>query len=97
MFYQVTAQVAKTIVGGTVSYQVPTFYLNSGVQGIVDAKHAETVALDVVNPTKDPSLTVSCYVTTVFPDQIDDRKPDCRACAGTGYLSSPLRPCNYCS
>lgn len=28
--------------------QVPTFYLNANVQGIVDVKHAEEIALEVL-------------------------------------------------
>lgn len=44
--YAVTAVV--TLAGR--SRQVPTFYLNADVQGIVDADHARRIAEDVIDP-----------------------------------------------
>ncbi len=68
MFYQITGTVTKTHDNGKTTHQIPTFYLNSHVQGITDADHAHKIAMEVVNPTNDKSLAVSLYVTTVYPD-----------------------------
>lgn len=40
------------------SYDVPTFFLNANVQGIVDEAHAQKIVEDIVNPTKDPLIVV---------------------------------------
>ncbi len=58
MYYQI-----QGTVGG---HQIPTFYLNSNVQGIVDAEHAEQIAREVVNPTNKWDIEVHLYVTTVY-------------------------------
>ena len=39
--------------------QVPTFFLDSNVQGIVDEKHAEQIANEIINPTQDENLRVT--------------------------------------
>lgn len=67
MMWCVTAMVRKTSPEGARSIQVPTFYLNSDVQGIVDAEHAERIAKEVCNPTGDTTLEVMVAVTTMFP------------------------------
>ncbi len=66
MFYAVTATVTKKTPEGTTTYQVPTFYLNANVQGIVDAAHAARIAYEVINPTNDPTLDPSIFTTTVY-------------------------------
>jgi hypothetical protein len=66
-FYIVVAYVVKTDASGTTSYQVPTFYLNADIQGIVSKEQAERIALEVVNPTRDPSLQV--HVTVKVADR----------------------------
>jgi hypothetical protein len=49
--YAVTAtRRIKTDDGYTRIQQVPTFYLNPDVQGIVDEKHAGDIALDILGP-----------------------------------------------
>ena len=59
MRYIVQATVTrKTEDGYTCSIQVPTFFLDSGVQGIVSEEHAERIAASVVNPTNDPAVEV---------------------------------------
>ena len=62
MLYGVTATVAVKRNGWTTTHQVPTFYLDSRVQGIVDKEHAKVIAADVVNPTKDSNLKVEVTV-----------------------------------
>ncbi len=66
MFYQIVAVINKHTAKGVVVSQVPTFYLHSAIQGIVDAKHAEKVAVDVVNPTKDPAVVVHTSIISVM-------------------------------
>ena len=66
MLYAIPATAVKTDKSGTTSYQVPTFYLNGNVQGIVDVAHAERIAREVINPTNDPALKVNAYVVTVL-------------------------------
>lgn len=50
MFYQVMGQVswAEKGTGWNGSRQLPTFYLDSRVQGITDEQHAEAVAQQMV-------------------------------------------------
>jgi hypothetical protein len=45
-------------------YSVPTFYLDSRVQGIVDVHHASTIAREVIDPAG--LLDVNTVVTTVY-------------------------------
>lgn len=40
------------------NFDVPTFFLNEDVQGIVDEAHARKIVEDIVNPTKDPLIVV---------------------------------------
>jgi len=49
--------------GVSVTKQVPTFYLDPKVQGIISVAHAEIIAEDICNPSKDPSVTVTANVT----------------------------------
>lgn len=45
--------------------QVPTFNLSSEVLGIVGPEHAKKIAADLLNPWRDPSVTVHCDVMRV--------------------------------
>ncbi len=38
--------------------QIPTFYLDENVQGIVNENHAESIAKDIINPTRNPLIQV---------------------------------------
>lgn len=49
---------------GETTRQIPTFYLNSNIQGIVSADTCEKVAKDVVDPFGE--LEVHLCVQTVF-------------------------------
>lgn len=50
--YAISANVENlTSDGYRASRQVPTFYLNSNVQGIVSAEHAEKIAEDIFRST----------------------------------------------
>lgn len=58
MIYGVTATVAVKRNGWLTTHQVPTFYLDSAVQGILNKEHAQVIAAGIVNPTKDSNLKV---------------------------------------
>lgn len=52
----------KTDSGYTGSRQIPTFYLDERVQGIVDEDHAARIASDIINPL---GLEVTVHATAV--------------------------------
>jgi hypothetical protein len=54
------------IVAATVNgKQTPTFFLDANIQGIVDERHAEQIAMDILNPWGDPGLNVHICVVQV--------------------------------
>lgn len=50
---------------GTTTIQVPTFYLDSRVQGILDSQHAARIVADVCNPTKNHKIKVNSNVCAI--------------------------------
>lgn len=70
MKYRITATAIKTEVRDgqtwTATYQVPTFELDDNILGIMSDEHAAKIAASVINPTKDPSITVNAYATSVL-------------------------------
>lgn len=52
---------------GRIMQQIPTFYLDAATQGIVDEKHAERIARDIVCPMSDCKghTEVSFHVTKI--------------------------------
>ena len=54
--------------GGTISHKVPTFYLHPDIQGIISVEHAETIVVDICNPTHDATLIVHPNVVLVCLD-----------------------------
>lgn len=49
--YAITATVSRTTIDSwTSTRQVPTFYLDESVQGIVSAEHAEQIARGIIDP-----------------------------------------------
>ena len=46
---------------GVATLQVPTFFLDGDIQGIVDANHAEVIARGIINPTGNPKIEVQVY------------------------------------
>lgn len=48
--YVVYANVVKTVNGQSIGRGIPTFYLNENVQGIVDVRHAELIAREILEP-----------------------------------------------
>jgi hypothetical protein len=53
----------KDCVSATVTYQIPTFYLNADVQGIVDEQHAAKIARDIICPMADALQYESVTIT----------------------------------
>ena len=60
--YAVTATVTRRVGRYTSTTQVPTFYLDERVQGIMDDADAERVARTVINPAGLPDLAVNAFV-----------------------------------
>jgi hypothetical protein len=52
--------------GSSITHQIPTFFLNADVQGIVDLETAEKVACRIINPTSNPRFKVCVCVSTVL-------------------------------
>ena len=52
MLYTVTAVATVTLGNSSKSMQIPTFLLDSGIQGIVSAQHAEKIARDILDPSQ---------------------------------------------
>lgn len=48
-----------------VTKQIPTFYLNADVQGIVDEAHAEKIAREIILPVELEYESVTVHVTAV--------------------------------
>jgi hypothetical protein len=65
MFYIVSAQVVSEKNGWRCSVQAPSFYLNSDVQGIRDAAHAEHIAESILK-AGNPDAEVHAYAVAVF-------------------------------
>ncbi len=59
--YAITATVTREGVGWQQSRQIPAFYLDSNVQGIVSEEHAQKVAMAII----DPFDTCQVFVTAV--------------------------------
>lgn len=80
LLYSVTAQVeikSLTPNAGSVSRQVPAFILNANAQGILDARHAQEIAVNIINPANDPNVTVhATAVPWIETDNIPLPNPD---------------------
>jgi hypothetical protein len=65
-FYAVTAQVTRTRPDGwTSSVQVPTFYLNTAVHGILNDEHAHSVAVSLIAAILGDTTDADIAVTAV--------------------------------
>lgn len=65
MWYMLHGTVVETTRTGTVTREVPTFFLHSNVQGIVSEKHAIQIGEGVVNPTRNPAHAVTLFASVV--------------------------------
>jgi hypothetical protein len=50
MRYAISATISHVVNGYSTSHQIPTFFLEGDIQGIMDEKHAEKIAGFVINP-----------------------------------------------
>lgn len=58
MKYVITGQLITRDRRGTCSRQVPTFFLESAVQGIVSCEHAQQIARHIIDPTGEHEVSV---------------------------------------
>jgi hypothetical protein len=58
LVYVITAQVLTHEKAGDGSWQVPTFYLDSAIQGITDHIHAIAIAKQVIDPMGTLELSI---------------------------------------
>ena len=63
--FQVLATVTKTTPEGSVVTQVPTFFLDGNIQGIVSLEHADQIAQEIINPTGTENIRVSTFIARV--------------------------------
>lgn len=66
MWYQIQAVIKTESDKGEGAVQIPTFYLNSEIQGIINIGHAKRVAKDVINPEghyRDDQLEITAYLS----------------------------------
>jgi len=68
MFYAVQATVTERTRDGSITRQIPTFYLNERVQGIMSERHAASIVRDILNPHGDSRLSVSPNVCKLPAD-----------------------------
>lgn len=73
--WAIQATISRTGETWTATRQVPTFYLDERVQGIVSKDHAAQIARDIVNPYADKSMWVE--VTAVKLNDEDAYCPEC--------------------
>lgn len=59
----VQATITRTTNAYTRTSQIPTFFLDENVQGIVDENHAKQIAISIINPTNNPNITVHVVIT----------------------------------
>ena len=62
-YYLITAVAVESGDETIINHQIPTFILNSDVQGIVSEEHAARVAEDIINPCGNPDIRVNCCIT----------------------------------
>lgn len=60
MKYKVVATVSRESDGWTSTRQIPTFFLDPDIQGIVSVEHAQKIALDIIDPWNTGQVVVTC-------------------------------------
>jgi hypothetical protein len=56
--YIVQATLVEKTKNGSITHQIPTFFLEESVQGLVSESHAAKIAESILNPTNNPAYTV---------------------------------------
>lgn len=63
MLWRVQANIVRKDKNGwNVLRQIPTFFLDEDIQGIVSAEHAKKIAEDIINTFKDEDIILSINV-----------------------------------
>ncbi len=65
MLYQITATVTRPFGIWTGTTQIPTFYLDSHVQGIIDSNHARLIACEILDTAKQENTEFDIVVTPI--------------------------------
>lgn len=63
--YAVTATITRQKGEWQSTRQIPTFYLDPNVQGIVSDDHAARIVQDIINPYGDPDTAIAVKVVNV--------------------------------
>jgi len=63
--WAITATVTYYCEGWQTTRQVPTFYLNENVQGILTEAHAKRITHTIINPFDDPDIETSITAVKV--------------------------------
>jgi hypothetical protein len=89
MMYVITAQVLTEQDGYTGSRQVPTFYLDSALQGITDVSHATDIAKTIIDPMGSLELSIHAEPMPVHvPGPPEPAEP--YAAEGQPYRMEPI-------
>lgn len=65
MFYLITGTETLDNGNGRISRQIPSFFLNSNIQGIVSEEHAVKIAKDILDPWDNVDIELSLWATEV--------------------------------
>lgn len=65
-YLQVIASATYKSNGTSITTQIPTFYLDAGVQGIITIKQASYIVSQIVNPFNNLEIEVNCTVTELY-------------------------------
>jgi len=65
-YLQVIAAATHTMTNGsTMTVQIPTFYLDTGVQGIINGEQAQRIATKIINPFESTTIQVHCTISEI--------------------------------
>jgi hypothetical protein len=65
-YYQIIAMITTHSRKGAIVKQIPTFYLAANVQGIMNVKHAEKIAKEIISPRASDLRVVDVTVVEVY-------------------------------
>lgn len=65
MFYQIMATATYYRNKFSTTIQIPTFYLNGDLQGIVNKEHAESIAKSIIDASDDPNIEINVSVEEI--------------------------------
>lgn len=65
VFYLITGTETLDTGKGRISRQIPSFFLNSNIQGIVSEEHAVKIAKNILDPWNNADIELSLWATEV--------------------------------